>query len=419
MADSNENPPPESPSDGPDRPARLRPGPLRHGRGDRRRPRQGDRPDRRRAPDGRGPAEAAVGRRPRGRTRGRAERLRPEELRRRPSPRGPRSDRVPVPRSRARARRAPGPRTGKVIGVRGKTHLRRPGRQERGGHPGRPVRGRRSPQPGSTIEVVVDRFDPGEGIQHPPPQGDGDRGRPGRTSSEGVVVEARVTKVIKGGVEVDVDGIRGFMPISQIDLSRVEDAASLRQSEVQGDRHRGQRPREEPRRLPPRAARAGAGRAAREDLGHARGRPGPRGRRSARSRTSAPSSTSAASTACLPIGEMSWSRVAKVDDLVKIGDKVTVKVLKIDQVARKLTLGLKQLTPSPWEGVARQVSPRHDGQGQGHPAHGLRRLRRARAGRRGPDPHLGAVADRGSAASPTSSSPSRRSRSASSRSSPR
>ena len=51
----------------------------------------------------------------------------------------------------------------------------------------------------------------------------------------------------------------------------------------------------------------------------------------------------------LPIGEMSWSRVQKVEDLVKTGDKVQVKVIKIDPVARKLTLGLKQLTPSPWE----------------------------------------------------------------------
>ena len=53
----------------------------------------------------------------------------------------------------------------------------------------------------------------------------------------------------------------------------------------------------------------------------------------------------------LPIGEMSWSRVQKVEDLVKTGDKVQVKVLKIDPVARKLSLGLKQLTPSPWDTV--------------------------------------------------------------------
>ena len=37
-------------------------------------------------------------------------------------------------------------------------------------------------------------------------------------------VEARVTGTNKGGLAVDVNGIRGFMPISQIDLYRVEDA---------------------------------------------------------------------------------------------------------------------------------------------------------------------------------------------------
>ena len=59
----------------------------------------------------------------------------------------------------------------------------------------------------------------------------------------------------------------------------------------------------------------------------------------------------------LPIGEMSWSRVSKVDEMVKIGDQVKVKVLKIDPVARKLTLGLKQLTPSPWQ-AATEKYPR-------------------------------------------------------------
>src|SRR5207244_12093259 len=39
----------------------------------------------------------------------------------------------------------------------------------------------------------------------------------------GMLVEARITATNKGGLEVDVNGIRGFMPISQIDLYRVED----------------------------------------------------------------------------------------------------------------------------------------------------------------------------------------------------
>ena len=53
----------------------------------------------------------------------------------------------------------------------------------------------------------------------------------------------------------------------------------------------------------------------------------------------------------LPIGEMSWVRVSKVEDVIRPGDKVTVKIIRIDPVARKLTLGLKQLQQSPWENV--------------------------------------------------------------------
>src|SRR5262249_40688606 len=40
----------------------------------------------------------------------------------------------------------------------------------------------------------------------------------------GMTVEARVTATNKGGLAVDIGGIRGFMPISQIDLYRVENA---------------------------------------------------------------------------------------------------------------------------------------------------------------------------------------------------
>src|SRR5262245_6157822 len=39
----------------------------------------------------------------------------------------------------------------------------------------------------------------------------------------GMTVEARVTATNKGGLSVEVNGIRGFMPISQVDLYRVED----------------------------------------------------------------------------------------------------------------------------------------------------------------------------------------------------
>ncbi len=69
----------------------------------------------------------------------------------------------------------------------------------------------------------------------------------------------------------------------------------------------------------------------------------------------------------LPIGEMSWSRVSKVDDMVKIGDQVKVKVLKIDRTARKLTPRPETAHAQPLGSCYREVSPRHDGQGKGHP----------------------------------------------------
>ena len=167
---------------------------------------------------------------------------------------------------------------------------------------------------------------------------------------EGVIVEARGTKVIKGGLEVDVDGIRGFMPISQIDLSRVEDAAAYVNQKFKAivteanqreknlvvsrrdllEQERAEQREKTWAELEVGQVREGTVRSIKDfgafvDLGGVDG--------------------------LLPIGEMSWSRIQKVDDLVKTGDKVQVKVIKIDPVARKLTLGLKQLTPSPWEKV--------------------------------------------------------------------
>ena len=90
---------------------------------------------------------------------------------------------------------------------------------------------------------------------------------------------------------------------------------------------------------------------------------------------------------------MSWSRVSKVDEMVKIGDQVKVKVLKIDRTARKLTLGLKQLTPSPWEAATEKYPRGMMVKGKVSKIMDFGAVRRARARDRGLDPHLRAVAD--------------------------
>ena len=53
---------------------------------------------------------------------------------------------------------------------------------------------------------------------------------------------------------------------------------------------------------------------------------------------------------------MSWSRVSNAAELVKVGQEVQVKVLRIDRETKKVSLGLKQLTPSPWDRVEEKYS---------------------------------------------------------------
>ncbi|MGQ9635383.1 MAG: 30S ribosomal protein S1 [Bryobacteraceae bacterium] len=50
----------------------------------------------------------------------------------------------------------------------------------------------------------------------------------------------------------------------------------------------------------------------------------------------------------LHVGDISWGRVNQASDVLKVGDTVKVKVLKVDPEAHRISLGLKQLTPDPW-----------------------------------------------------------------------
>ncbi len=53
----------------------------------------------------------------------------------------------------------------------------------------------------------------------------------------------------------------------------------------------------------------------------------------------------------LHITDMSWGRISHPSELVAIGDKINVMILSYDQEKKRVSLGLKQLTPPPWESV--------------------------------------------------------------------
>ena len=52
------------------------------------------------------------------------------------------------------------------------------------------------------------------------------------------------------------------------------------------------------------------------------------------------------------VSEMSWSpRLRIAQDYLKVGDEVEAQILSLDREDKKMSLGIKQLTPNPWESI--------------------------------------------------------------------
>ncbi|OPX90473.1 MAG: hypothetical protein A4E53_01025 [Pelotomaculum sp. PtaB.Bin104] len=53
----------------------------------------------------------------------------------------------------------------------------------------------------------------------------------------------------------------------------------------------------------------------------------------------------------LHVSEMSWHRINHPSEVVKVGDELDVMVLRVDRENEKISLGLKQVLPNPWDSV--------------------------------------------------------------------
>ncbi|MGB7587045.1 MAG: 30S ribosomal protein S1 [Terriglobales bacterium] len=61
--------------------------------------------------------------------------------------------------------------------------------------------------------------------------------------------------------------------------------------------------------------------------------------------------------ALLHVSDISRSRVSKPADVLSVGQEVEVKILKIDIEKRRISVGMKQLEPDPWNSVAAKYKP--------------------------------------------------------------
>jgi len=74
------------------------------------------------------------------------------------------------------------------------------------------------------------------------------------------------------------------------------------------------------------------------------------------------------------VSEMSWSQhLRSPQDFLKVGDEVEAQVLGIDREERKMSLGLKQLTPDPWSRVAERypVGSKHTAKVRNYTNYGI------------------------------------------------
>jgi len=61
--------------------------------------------------------------------------------------------------------------------------------------------------------------------------------------------------------------------------------------------------------------------------------------------------------ALLHVGDIAWGRVNKPADVLSLGQQIEAKVLKVDPDKRRISLGMKQLQPHPWDSVAEKYKP--------------------------------------------------------------
>jgi small subunit ribosomal protein S1 len=247
---------------------------------------------------------------------------------------------------------------GRIVAIHGRdVFVDIPGERSQGVLPLEQFEGQ-IPRPGETVLCRLESYDSTQGLWQLSRQGAAQHVSDWSQLQPHTLVEARVVGVNKqrSGLIVEVAGIRGFLPASQIDLQRVDDLDAWvhqrlkvevievrpaernlivsRRAVLERERQRqaeqfwaqiqeGQILRGTVRSIRPFGAFI--------DLGGADG--------------------------LLPASELAWQRVEKIEDILKVGQEVEVVVTRLDREQRKLTVSLKRLTTDPWAEFASTIRP--------------------------------------------------------------
>jgi small subunit ribosomal protein S1 len=176
-----------------------------------------------------------------------------------------------------------------------------------------------------------------------------------RAFAEKAIILGTVTAVVKGGLSVDV-GVRAFMPASR---SGARDAAEMEKLVEQEIRCRITKldVTEEDVVVDRRAVAEEEERAA-KDRRYSQVNEGATLHGTVRSLTDYGAFIDIGGVdALLHVSDISRSRINKPADVLSVGQEVEVKVLKIDSEKRRISVGMKQLEPDPWDSVTTKYKP--------------------------------------------------------------
>jgi len=171
-----------------------------------------------------------------------------------------------------------------------------------------------------------------------------------RAFAEKTTIIGTVTAVVKGGLSVDV-GVRAFMPASR---SGARDAAEMEKLVEQEIRCRITKldATEEDVVVDRRVIAEEEERSA-KDRRYTEVKEGAILSGTVRSVTDYGAFVDIGGVdALLHVSDISRSRVSKPSDVLSVGQEIEVKVLKIDPEKHRISVGMKQLEPDPWDSVA-------------------------------------------------------------------
>ncbi len=211
------------------------------------------------------------------------------------------------------------------------------------------------PEIGSMLDVIVTGYNAEDGLHDVAVPGGSLAANGADWSSivEGSLVEARITAANTGGLEAAVNGIRAFIPASQISLYRTENLPDFVGQKMvcvvtEANERRGnlvlsrravlEREKEETKKqllgsLQVGDMREGVVRKIHDfgafcDLGGVDG--------------------------LIHISQLSWERVKHPSEVLKEGEKVRVRIEKIDPETGKISLSLRNLEEHPWSGIEKR-----------------------------------------------------------------